>query len=76
MCWGGGGRGNEGVGCGGMRDSYFKYARVSIQCLLSIIIRLNKLQLVYTTVGIIIIIRLHAFLRVSDTDQVKITTCM
>ena len=57
-----------------MPDSYFKYASVSIQCLLSIIIRLNKRQLVYITVSIImsIIIRL----RVSDIDQVKITSCM
>ena len=61
-----------------MPDSYFKYASVSIQCLLSIIIRLNKRQLVYITVSIImsIIIRLHVFLRVSDIDQVKITSCM
>ena len=67
-----------GGGGGSMPDSYFKYASVSIQCLLSIIIRLNKRQLVYITVSIImsIIIRLHVFLRVSDIDQVKITSCM
>ena len=48
MCWRWGGGGEcvclWGGGC--MRDSCLNYARVSIQCLLSIIMR----QLVYTTV--------------------------